>query len=175
MRPTTKVPTPVNKIVQINPHFAVTGALLPEDFADVAAKGFRSILSNLPDGESSRHPSAAEECELAAKAGLDFRHVPAVKSEVFGDRVVEGVMQALTDMDGPVLAHCASGLRSAVAWAAAASRTEPVDCVLSALQDAGFNLAPIRDELQDQQGRPHPASTPPALKCTGGSQSSGVA
>jgi sulfide:quinone oxidoreductase len=101
----------VNKIVYLTPHFAVTGALQPEDFPGVAAQGFKSILSNLPDGESSKYPSSSEEAGLAGGAGLAFRHVPATKSDVFSDRVVEGVGRAVTELKGPVLAHCASGLR----------------------------------------------------------------
>ena len=164
MAHTTRDRLPVNKIIQITPHFAVTGALQPDNFAEIAAMGFKSVLSNLPDGESSRHPSSAEERELAARAGLGFRHVPTVKADALSDPVVEGVTQALTELDGPVLAHCASGLRSAVAWAAAASRAQPVDRVLAVLEKAGFNLAALREELEDQHGRPHPETTPRALK-----------
>jgi sulfide:quinone oxidoreductase len=159
-----KVAQPVNKIIRLTPHFAVTGALQPEDFAEVANQGFKSILSNLPDGESARHPSSAEERELAAKAGLGFRHVPAVKADVLSDRVVEGVITALSELEGPVLAHCASGLRSAVAWAAAASRTEPVEAVLATLERAGFNLAALRDELEEQHGRASSEPAPLALR-----------
>ena len=85
--------------------------------------------------------------------GLGFRHVPIIKSEVFSDRVVEGVSQVLAELEGPVLAHCASGVRSAIAWAAAAARTQPADCVIAALKNAGYDLAALRDELEDQRGR----------------------
>ncbi len=83
----------MNKITYLTPHFAVTGALLPADFPGIAALGFKSVLSNLPDGESSKYPSASEEAELTKDAGMAFRHVPIIKSEVFSDRVVEGVGQ----------------------------------------------------------------------------------
>jgi sulfide:quinone oxidoreductase len=155
----------VNKITNLTPHFAVTGALQPADFPGIAALGFKSILSNLPDGESSRYPSAPEEAELAKGAGLGFRHVPAIKSEVLSDRVVDGVGRALAELEGPVLAHCASGLRSAIAWAGAAARTQPADCVIAALKNAGYDLAALRDELEDQRGRAHPAAMPAALDC----------
>jgi sulfide:quinone oxidoreductase len=157
----------VNKIAFLTPQFAVTGALRAEDFAAVAAQGFKSVLSNLPDGELRAYPSAAEEAELAAKAKLQFRFVPATKSDVFSDRVVEGVSQALSEVEGPVLAHCASGLRSAIAWAAAAARSQAVDCVIAALKHAGFDLAALQEELEDQRGRSHPTPVPAALDCAG--------
>lgn len=161
----------VNKITYLKPYFAVTGALQPEDFSQVAALGFRSVLSNLPDGESSKYPSAAEEATLASEAGLGFRHVPVTKSEVFSDRVVGGTSQALSELEGPVLAHCASGLRSAIAWAAAAARSQPADCVIAVLKDAGFELSAIREELDEQRAHDHPATIPAALDCQCGARS----
>jgi uncharacterized protein (TIGR01244 family) len=153
----------MNKIIHITPSFAVTGALRPADFAEAAALGFRSIVSNLPDGESSVHPTSRQEAELAGQASLGFRHIPATKHEVFSNRVVDGTVAALSALEAPVLAHCASGLRSAMAWAAAASRSQPVDCVLAAIRAAGFNLEPVRDELEAQGGRGDGAPIPPAL------------
>src|SRR5688500_10866696 len=108
------------RIVRITDHFAVAGALQAEDFAHAAAAGFRSIVSNLPDGESPAQLTAAQEAALAGQAGLSFRHIPVNKHEVFSERVIGGLGNALDELPVPVLAHCASGLRSAVAWAAAA-------------------------------------------------------
>jgi uncharacterized protein (TIGR01244 family) len=155
----------MQRIVFLTPNFAVTGALGREELAEVATQGFRSVLSNLPEGELRQYPSAAEEAELAARAGLGFRHVPVTKSEVFGDPVVEGLGRALDELEAPVLAHCASGLRSAVAWAAAAARSQPADCVIAALESAGFSLGALREDLEDQRGRPHSAKLPAALDC----------
>jgi sulfide:quinone oxidoreductase len=151
------------KIVPITPHFAVSGALLPDDFAEAARLGFRSILSNLPDGESLAYPSSAQEADLAADAGLGFRHIPTTKFDVFSDRVVEGTAEALGALEGPVLAHCASGLRSALVWAAAASRSQPADCVLERLRAAGFNLEAVRDDLEALAGEAASEPIPPAL------------
>ena len=155
----------VNEIVYVTLGFAVTGGLQPDDFAKVAALGFKSILSNLPDGESNEFPSAAEESALATQAGLGFRHVPATKSEVFDERVVLGVTAALRDLEGPVLAHCASGQRSAIAWAAAAARSQPADCVIEVLKNAGYDLSVLRDELEEQLACERSATIPIALDC----------
>jgi sulfide:quinone oxidoreductase len=155
----------MQRIVFLTPQFAVTGALNRDDFALVAEQGFKSVLSNLPDGESRQHPSAAEEADLAGRAGLGFRHVPTTKSEVFGDAVVEGVCRALAELDTPVLAHCASGIRSAVAWAAAAARSQSADCVIAVLQRAGLELGSLRDEFEDQRDRTYPTPILAALDC----------
>jgi sulfide:quinone oxidoreductase len=157
----------MNRIVHITPHFAVTGALQPSDFAQAAALGFKSIVSNLPDGESQVHPPSQQEAQLAAAAGLGFGHIPVTKAEAFSDRVVEGMTKALRELEGPVLAHCASGLRSAIAWAAAAARGQPVDAVLEKLAAAGFNLEPIRQDLEEQHDPEHSGDIPRTLDVGG--------
>ena len=82
--------------------------------------------------------------------------------------MVGGTAQALSELEGPVLAHCASGLRSAVAWAAAAARGQSVDAVLAKLAAAGFNLEPIRGDLEDEHDPEHVSPIPPALDVGGG-------
>jgi sulfide:quinone oxidoreductase len=101
-------------ITSITPAFAVTGVLRPEDIAAAPGLGFRSIISNLPDGEQAAAPTAGREADLAAAAGLGFRHIPATKFDVLSDEVIGQMDQALRTLEGPVLAHCASGIRSAV-------------------------------------------------------------
>jgi protein tyrosine phosphatase (PTP) superfamily phosphohydrolase (DUF442 family) len=56
----------MHKVTHTTQHFAVTGALLPADFGEIAAASFKSVLSNLPDGESPGHLSSQEEAKLAA-------------------------------------------------------------------------------------------------------------
>jgi uncharacterized protein (TIGR01244 family) len=156
----------MNEPIFITPLFAVTSAMAREDFAAAAAMGFRSVLSNRPDGETGASLDAREEAVHAWRAGLKFRHVPAAKLDLFTDHVVESMGDAIAELDGPILAHCASGIRSAIAWAAASARTQNVDCVLAALARAGFDLEFLRDDLEAQADRARwlgPVS--PALDC----------
>ena len=56
--------------------------------------------------------------------------------------------------------------RSAVAWAAASARSQPVDCVLAAVRQAGFDLEALREELEAQASRKRwLGSALPALDC----------
>lgn len=159
----------MGKIIQITSCFAVSGALRAEDIRVVAAAGFRAIIYNLPDNEAGAPLSSAEEARLAAEAGLDFRHIPSTKHDVFSERVVGGMIQALNEMEGPVLGHCASGLRTALAWAGAAARLQSPDSVLAALSKAGFELSAVREELDDQHAKSVKGDPiPPALDCACG-------
>ncbi len=137
----------MGRIVYVTEAFAVTGALTAEDFAHARAAGFASVLSNRPDGEEPGQLSAAEEAALAAAVGLAFAHVPARAAAIFSADVIGPMRAALADLPGPVLAHCKSGQRSALAWAAARAGDAGVDAVLAQTAVAGFNFAAMRDEL----------------------------
>ena len=154
----------MKKPIYITPEFAVSGALSAEDFAQVAAMGFKSILSNLPDGESAAHLTSRQEVALAAQAGLEYRHVPAVKLDLFSERLIETMDSSLRLLPRPVLAHCASGLRSAIAWAAVAARTQPTESVLAKLRAAGLDLEMIRDDLDAIRGQGRSAQPRPMLE-----------
>jgi uncharacterized protein (TIGR01244 family) len=154
----------MNKITHLTPHVAVTGVLGPADIAQVAVMGFKAIVSNLPDGESSAYPTSQDEAEGAAAAGLGFRHIPTGKADIFSERVVGGMVEALVALEGPVLLHCASGIRSALAWAAAAARVQGADSVLATLRAAGFNLDAVRDELVAQHDATRTGEIAPALR-----------
>lgn len=153
----------MNKIIQISPQFAVTGALAPGDLAAAAKGGFRAVISNLPDGELASSPVSTHEGEVAQRAGLGFCHVPVAKGEIAWARMAEQMLEALRRLPPPVLAHCASGQRSALAWAAAAAACHPVDDVLGALSAAGFNVYPLREELAGLAGLGGGGPIPAAL------------
>lgn len=142
-------------IIYITPEFAITGALEAADFAAVAALGFNAVLNNRPDGEEEGQLSSAAEAEHVWQAGLRYRFLPLDKHELFTDPVVEATRAAIRELQGPVLAHCKSGLRSAIVWAAAAAREQNVDDVLAALDTAGLELDFLRDELDAQADRQH--------------------
>jgi sulfide:quinone oxidoreductase len=143
----------VDPIVFITPRFAVTSALAPADFAEAGRLGFKSVLSNRPDDEEDGQLSGRQEAVLAWRAGLTFQHVPVTKHEVFTDGAIEAMDAALRSLTGPVLAHCKSGQRSAILWAATSARSQSVDCVLAALAKAGFKMDFLRDELDAQADR----------------------
>jgi len=155
----------MDTITYITHRFAVTSALAPEDFRKIAGLGFRAVVSNRPDGEEEGQLTARDEAVLAWRTGLAFRHVPANKHDLFTDRVVESMADALNGLEGPVLAHCRSGLRSVVLWAAASARSGPVECVLETLRGAGFDPDALRHELEAQADRKRWVGQAHALRC----------
>lgn len=151
--------------VFITPTFAVATAVSAKDLARLSAQGFRAVISNRPDGEEEGQLTGRQEAVLAWRTGLAFRHLPVSKHDVFDDRAVEAMADALARLDGPVVAHCKSGLRSVILWAAASARSEPVDCVIAAARRAGFDISFLREELSAQSGRRRWTGRPAALDC----------
>lgn len=141
----------MDRIVFITPSFAVTAQLQPEDFAEASARGFKTIINNRPDGEEDGQISSAAAHGHARLAGLAYHHNPSGKLDLFSDRVVDAAEAVLGSAGGPVLAYCKSGMRCAIVWAAAMSRSLPVDEVIAAVTAAGYSdFEFMRDDLEEQ-------------------------
>ncbi len=86
------------------------------DLEKARAMGIAMIVNNRPDGEDFGQPTAAAQKEVAARMGMSYAHIPVTPGGI--DRVqVRAFQEALANAPGPVLAHCRSGMRSAMLWA----------------------------------------------------------
>jgi sulfide:quinone oxidoreductase len=131
---------------QITPAFAVAGQLRPEDLPGIAAKGFRTIVNNRPDGEEPGQPSSDTLAAEARRLGLAWRDLPLVPGQ-FSDEQARALAQTLDELQGPVLAFCRSGRRSAALWALAEARRRDPDAILAAARAAGCDLEALRPRL----------------------------
>ena len=100
----------------------------------------------------NRHSSPLTKPQTAA-AGLQFLHLPLMMSDALDPAAAYATRDAISNLPGPILAYCRSGTRSAVAWAAATSQTEPVATVMSALHKADFDLPGLAEELEARQSQ----------------------
>ena len=109
------------------------------DFAEIAARGFRTVINNRPDGEEGYQP-AASELEAAARAqGLAFVNMPVVSGQITARNIAD-FAAALDTVEGPVLAFCRTGTRCANLWALAQAGRADADEILRRAADAGYNL-----------------------------------
>lgn len=102
------------KITPLTPEFSVSPQIRPEDVAEIAAAGYRSILCNRPDGEDAGQPVYALVEAAARAAGLETLHVPVVSGAIARGDVDSRA--AVADLPAPVLAYCRSGTRCANLW-----------------------------------------------------------
>lgn len=159
------------KSTPLTPQFVVSAALATENFAELADRGFKSVINFRPDGEAASQITSDAARDAATAAGLKYAHIPTTKHDLFADETVALAETTLAGLPGPVLAYCASGQRAAVVWAAVSARSTPVSDVLQTLKTAGLDLEFLRDDLEAQADRarwsqsaaqPEPAVAEPA-------------
>lgn len=82
------------------------------DIRDARAEGITAIINNRPDGEEPGQPSAEENRAVAETEGLAYTHIPIVPGQITEEQV-RTFQKAVAAAEGPVLAHCKTGTRSA--------------------------------------------------------------
>ena len=134
-------------IRRIDDHVSVAPQISLDEVAAIARAGYAAIVNNRPDGEEAGQPAGAEIAAAAEAAGLAYRAIPVTHAG-FSDHQVTAMAEALTAADGPVLAYCRSGTRSAHLWALARARMgdDPGGLVGKAA-DAGYDIGGIRPML----------------------------
>ncbi|MBB1225817.1 TIGR01244 family phosphatase, partial [Klebsiella pneumoniae] len=76
-------------IKPLTENFAVAPQLGPDDMADVAAAGYKSVIINRPDFEGGPdQPTAADVSRAADAAGLKIEYQPVVGSAMTAADVV---------------------------------------------------------------------------------------
>lgn len=98
-------------IRQIDDTYAVAPQIDLDHLPELAAMGFKSVISNRPDGELPDQPSAADIRKAAKAAGLEFRHIPVVPGQINANHTAE-FRKAMKEMPKPVLGFCRSGARA---------------------------------------------------------------
>lgn len=126
---------------------SVTSQITPEEVAELAAAGYRSIISNRPDGESPDQPDWLTIKTAATRHGMEARQIPVVASEI-SDADVESFHQAYKLLPKPIAAFCRTGTRAALLWALANEANLSVDERMTIAGDQGFDLAPFRPRLE---------------------------
>lgn len=103
------------KLVSITDRFSVAGQLRPEDYARLRDLGFKTVINNLPDGESESQPGSEVEEAAARAAGLQYTYIPIAGGRISADDVA-CFESLIANSAGAVVAHCRSGARSFRLW-----------------------------------------------------------
>jgi len=112
----------------------------------LAQQGFQTIIANRPDGEAADQPTFAAIEAAAKEAGLNVRYIPIVPGQMTAADI-EAFDTALTEMEGPVLAYCRTGTRSATLWSLSQSGKRPAAEILAATEAAGYDMSGIAGRL----------------------------
>jgi uncharacterized protein (TIGR01244 family) len=103
------------QLVSLEPGLNIAGRLDRADLEALARAGVRTIVNNRPDGEDPGQLPAAEARRHAEAHGLVYHHIP-VTAATLSRADVDEFAATLRDAPQPIVAHCRSGMRSALLW-----------------------------------------------------------
>jgi len=98
--------------------FAVSSQIFLNEMDSIVKQGFKSLLCNRPDAESSDQASFAEIEKSAHALGLGIEWVPVVSGKITQEDV-QAFSSAFDRLPKPLLAYCRTGTRSINLWALA--------------------------------------------------------
>jgi uncharacterized protein (TIGR01244 family) len=101
------------RMKQVSDKLFIAPQLRAGDIRAAKAAGIAAIVNNRPDGEEAGQPTSWENRRVAEAEGMAYTHVPVVPGRVTKGHVAD-FQASLARADGPVLAHCKTGTRSAM-------------------------------------------------------------
>ncbi|MGY6635245.1 MAG: TIGR01244 family sulfur transferase [Alkalilacustris sp.] len=127
--------------------YAVSPQITPEDVPALAAAGYTTVICNRPDAENPPDLAAARLRAAVEGAGMTFVENP-FDATTLSPAHVDAQGAAIEAAPGPVLAYCASGNRSSVAWALSQAGRQPADALIGAAARHGYRLEGLRPQLE---------------------------
>ncbi len=134
-------------IRQVTDDYAVAPQIDEDDFAQIAAAGFKLVLNNRPDGETFGQMPSDTSQKAALAQGMSYAAIPV--SGMPSEANIAELIKVLESNPGPVFAYCRSGTRSCVLWSMAnvkAGRETPESAIEKARQ-AGYDLSHLLEML----------------------------
>jgi sulfide:quinone oxidoreductase len=138
------------RIVQLETDVAAAPQLVETDFAEVAARGFRSVVNIRPDGEAPNQLPNAQAEHAAERHGLTFRHLPVMSLNVTEDDVVDDFARLMDTLPGPILFYCGSATRCTTLWTQVAAPRIGIDAALAVARKAGHDLEFLRETIEER-------------------------
>ena len=63
-------------IVKLTDTLGVSAQITPEDVAEIAARGYRVLINNRPEGEEEAQPAESTIAAAAREAGIEYHFMP---------------------------------------------------------------------------------------------------
>ena len=117
------------------------------EVATLAARGFKSIIGNHPEGEAPDQPAWSSLVAEAEWHEVSDRQMPVVSGKIGPDHV-KRFAEALHELPTPIAAFCRTGPRSAMLWALVNPDGLNVDERIAAAAAQSYDLAPLRDRME---------------------------
>jgi sulfide:quinone oxidoreductase len=137
------------KLQKLDDKLSVMPQIAPGDARAIAAGGARTLINNRPDDEEPgqlNHDVARAEAE---SVGLTYLYQP-VTTPTIDRAAIDAFADAVAQSPGPVVAHCRSGTRCYVLWAAGKvlrNGADP-DRLIEEATTRGFDISALRGVLE---------------------------
>lgn len=136
-------------IRKIDDTISVAPQITPEDVAEIARMGFRTLVANRPDREEPGQPAMADLEQAARENGLEWVFLPVESGNIL-DADVDAFAPMFEEAEKPVLAFCRSGTRCSVLWALSSARHMPLEPIIQRAGQAGYDLRGLVPRLRQQ-------------------------
>lgn len=132
---------------RVNAHITVCDQISVDDIAEIARLGFRSIVCNRPDAEVPAQPTFQDIAAEARRLGLETRFQPIVTGNLSDEDGIE-FKSIINELEGPVLAYCAAGVRCIVLWSLAQAGDRATADIVAEARTAGFDLTALAPRIE---------------------------
>lgn len=134
------------KLAILSPNVTALPQPSVDDIAELANRGYRSVIGNRPEGEAPDQPKWTDLKAAAAARGMEAVQIPEVASQI-NDADVRAFAEAMERLPKPIAAFCRTGTRSALLWALANDASLTVDERIAIAAREGYDLEPFRPLL----------------------------
>ena len=132
---------PLSRDLSVMPQIEAT------EVADLAARGFKSIIGNRPESEAPDQPTWNSLVAETERHGMSARQIPVVPGQITAD-AVNRFAEALRELPTPIAAFCRTGTRSAMLWALANPEGLSVDERIAVAAAQGYDISTLRERME---------------------------
>ena len=133
------------KIVALTSNFSVASQIAELDISEIAKSGYRTLINNRPDGEEPGQLTSGSARQTAAASGLTYHYLPFTAATLTAHEI-DAFEELIDTAEGPILAHCRSGTRCYLIWAAVQVRrgAGSAEVMIRQAAEQGFDIAALR-------------------------------
>lgn len=132
---------------KIDDSLFVAGQIASDHLHEASVNGFKTVINVRPDGEHAEAMTSIEARDIASAKGLAYHHLPVLPTQIT-DEDVTAFKALLESVEGPVLAHCGTGMRATVLWALANADRLGTQEILEKAASAGFDLSKVAPRIE---------------------------
>lgn len=139
-------------VYPITTKYTASSLIRKEQMPQFYESGVRLIICNRPDDEADACDTSERMSHYAAQAGIAFTYIP-FKMPTMDFSNIDPHTEAVATARGKVIAYCASGRRSVMAWAFEHAKIWQSDKIIAHAMERGIDISGMRIKLDEIHSR----------------------